>query len=277
MTVFHAVLTRFNVRRGPQADPRALSDAWLGARMRMFEEVTVASMARQARLPDRWLVFFDDHTPQATRDAFERLRALHPALSGVLCAEYCGQLDTGQVVRRLQALAPSQAAWLLSTRLDNDDALHPAFVDRVQALCRPGVAEFINPLHGLIVAPTGLYRKRDASSPFISRSEPMAGCGTVWVDQHQRLARHAPVRQFRDRDAWIQVVHGGNLANQVRGLRVTPKSVAPGVLPPVLAQGLQPVALPRLLYDNSIGLLYRYAGSARRRAVREWVDRRVLR
>lgn len=275
MSTYHVVLTRFNVRRGQQIDPRALSDIWLDARMRLFLDITVPSLAAQIRRPDQWLVFFDDNTPDKIRTLFEALRAKHLSLTNILRAEYCTELTTDECARRIVSLAPEGTDWLLTTRLDNDDALHPHFIETVNRLCRPGVREFINPTRGLIVAGPRLYRKRDFSSPFISCSEPLSDCRTVWVDQHQRLARHGLVRQFGLRDAWIQVVHGGNLANQVRGVRACPSSVASGVMPDALAAAVMPLSMSDHLLDNSFGLTRRYIGSAVRRVRRMWNDRRA--
>lgn len=275
MSTYHVLLTRFNVQRGLQVDPRALSGIWLDARMRLFSNITVPSLVAQTRQPDQWLVFFDEKTPDRTRFLFEELRQYHPSLKNVLRAEYCQELGAAECARHILSLAPAATDWLLTTRLDNDDALHPHFIETVKGLCRPGVREFINPTKGLIVAGARLYRKHDFSSPFISCSEPISDCRTVWIDQHQRLARHGFVRQFGLRDAWIQVVHGGNLANQVRGVRACPSSLAAGVMPDALAAAVMPLSIADQLLDNSLGLTRRYIGSAFRRARRMWNDRRT--
>lgn len=270
--IYHALLTRFNVRRGVEADPRVLSVEWLDARMKLFEEITVASVVAQTRRPDAWLVFFDEGTPQATRERFHRLTAVLPQLR----AEYCNSFSAQVCIERIHHGLPAGIDWLVTTRLDNDDALHPRMIEQMRSLVRPGVREFINPSKGLIIAKGMLYRKHDYSSPFISLSEPLANCRSVFMDQHQRLGWHGRIQQFSMTDSWIQVVHGANLANQVRGVRVLPSRVSMQVLPQSLRASVRPVSAAELIMDNSIGLVRRYAGSIRRRVNRMLADRRAF-
>lgn len=267
----HLITTRFNVRVGLTANARALSPEWLEPRLRLFREITVPSVASQSIPPDGWLVFFDEDTPDEMRHQVRRLEVGFPLMR----AEYCVEFNAQLVAERIRNAIPRDADWLLTTRLDNDDALNRLFVESVQRAARRGVREFINPTYGLIVANGCLYRKRDFSSPFMTLSEPVAGFQTVWIDQHQRLSRHGPVRQFALPDAWIQVVHGGNLANQVRGFRVSPSKVSPDTLPEALMASISTLRLSQLLIDNSVGLLRRYAGSAWRRGRRMWTDRKL--
>jgi hypothetical protein len=219
-------------------------------------------------LPDAWLVFFDESTPEATRDEFRELTAKLPLLR----AEYCHELDPKMCAERIGRIMAPDADWLLTTRLDNDDALNRRFIETVQSVTRPGVCEFINPTYGLIVANGRLYRKRDYSNPFITLSEPAADCRTVWIDQHQRLARHGRVRQFGLDDAWIQVVHGGNLINNVRGLRISPTEVSPDALPLALSESMADLRFGELMLDNSNGRLRRYVGGVWRRGRSIWAD-----
>ena len=267
---FHVVLTRFNVRRGAAPDPRVLSVEWLDKRLEIFKSVTVPSVAAQTRRPDIWLVFLDQHTPLPIRAALQQMTEALPLLRPI----YCGVLDAAVYTDVIRRMAPAGRNWLVTTRLDNDDALHPSLLDAVQRAAAQRKREFINPQRGLIVASGLLYRKRDSSSPFISYSEPLAECRTVWMDQHQRLGRHGTIRQLKLPDAWVQYVHGGNIANQVRGWRTMPQQVDLAMLPPALHQSLRPVGWWAYAAANSVGLVKRYAGSVWRRLRREWADRR---
>jgi len=261
MHTFHIILTRFNVRRGRTADPRALSTDWLRTRIQLFRDATVASILLQTRAPDLWLVFFDEATPSFVRVEME---ALGKEI-GALKAEYCGELTTAVLEQCIRKNLPVGVDWLVTTRLDNDDALNPRFIEFLMANVMPGIREFINPKRGLIVSNGLLYRKRDYSSPFISFSEPVDEFRTVWLDQHHRLCRYATIKQLDLQDAWIQLVHGGNIANQVRGIRVLPRSIVDGLLPPAIQNTLKDVNLGEFIIANSFGLILRYVRSAWRR------------
>lgn len=266
LNTFHALLTRFNIRYGSVADPRVLSPEWLGTRMQLFRQFTVPSVASQSRLPDGWLVFFDEGTPDSTREEFRLLSARLPFLRAVYCSEFAPKLA---VERACRIMAP-RADWLLTTRLDNDDALNRRFIETVQSQARPGVREFINPACGLILADRRLYRYRDYSSPFITFSEPLADCLTVLIDQHPLLARHGPVRQFSLPDAWVQVVHGGNLVNGVRGVLISPTKVLPDAFPPDLGVSLVNVGFRERLLCNCFSPFRYLASRAWRRGRRMW-------
>src|ERR1039458_3569040 len=124
---YHVLLTRFNIRYATAVDPRVLSPEWLGPRMQLFRKITVPSVASQSRLPDAWLVFFDEGTPEATRDEFRQLAARMPLLH----AEYCGEFGPKLGAERIRRIMAPDAEWLLTTRLDNDDALNPRFIETV--------------------------------------------------------------------------------------------------------------------------------------------------
>lgn len=269
MSLCHILLTRFNVRRDSLADARAISIDWLRHRLSLFTAVTVPSILSQSRLPDHWLLFLDEQTPQEFRSE------LAVALSEVpwVRVVYCGQLDLTVLTAAVSSCLSPQTDWLLTTRVDNDDALNPALIDNVRSSARIGLREFINPRNGVIFASGRLYRKRDYSSPFMTLSESARDFKTVWLDQHQRLSRHGTVRQLDLKDAWIQLVHGGNIANQVRGVRVRGQSIAAGVLPQSLAGQVLTVSYIDWSFDNTVGLVRRYFGSAWRRLLREISDR----
>lgn len=266
---YHVLLTRFNVRRGKFVDPRVLSPEWLKPRMQLFRQVTYGSVASQSRLPDAWLVFFDEGTPEATRDELRELSSELPLLR----VEYCREFDGRLWAERIGRILPPNVDWLLTTRLDNDDAIHRLFVETVQSHARPGVREFINPTHGLIVSNGCLYRKRDYSGHFITLSEPVADFRTVWMDEHRLLARHGRVRQVALPDAWIEVVHGGNLVNQVCGVRIAPGKVSSDAMPPYLSASLIDVRLGELLFENYLVRSRRWVRGVFRRILSLWTER----
>jgi len=263
------MLTRFNVRRGESAAGVIVSIAWLEERLKIFAEVTIPSILAQTRRPHFWLVFFDAETPEDFKRSVNAVVGSHSWIRW----SYCKVIDSKVLKTAIDPLLPSACNWLLTTRLDNDDALNPALIEQIQSAAEVGRREFLNPRQGLVFAFGKVYKKNDYSSPFITLSESVSGFKTVWLDQHQRLSRHGPIRQIALKHAWIQLVHGGNIANQVRGVRMHSGSVPVEILPKWLAQQLVPNNGLELLLDNTIGLVRRYFGSALRRLRREVADR----
>jgi Putative rhamnosyl transferase len=263
------VLTRFNVRFAGVGSPKRLEPGWLQQRFELFESICLPAVQAQTRQPDRWLVFLDIQTPEAFQQRMAALVSAYPKLLPVYCDTFSVPLAAQQVA----ALLPAGADWVLTARLDSDDAIHHELLAVLSAAAPPGVMRFVNPTQGLVIHGDRFYRKRDHSSPFIAFSEPAQGLRTVWFEQHHLVARHAPVLQLPLRDAWLQLVHGGNVANQVRGVRADPRSIDGGTMPTALSSRLRPAHRLDLLLDNSVGLLNRYVRSAWRRARTEWRTR----
>lgn len=49
---------------------------------------------------------------------------------------------------------------------------------------------------------------------------------TVFVDAHPKLRRHAPTRRVIGPPMWLEILHGSNLSNAVRGVQTDPGVVA---------------------------------------------------
>ena len=272
--ITHILMTRFNVRTNEgDLSTERLSPSWLRERLDLFNKYCFPSITYQTILPDVWIVMFNAQTP----DEIKRL--IENSIKGIkfIVPVYVDYFDVGIAKKLVTKYLPHGANWLITTRLDNDDALHPHFLEVVRSHAREGQREFINIPTGLVVANKRCYRKNDWSSPFISLSETAHEPTTVWIDKHHLLSRHGAIRQLNLRDGWIQIIHGGNLANQVRGVRVPFASINLRTLPTLLANSIERESVVDLLFDNSLGLFRRYTGSAFRFArtkLRDWHDTR---
>ena len=222
--VSHFLLTRFNVKlsensTSPSAD-------WLATRLQHFVEFCVASMQGQSQQCFSWLVFVDEESPQWFKS---RLHEIRDASGHLFEAVYItGQFNGAQAGRaiRNRTTAPS----ILTTRVDNDDAVARDFVEIIQRSAR-GKFEFINLIDGAQLSAAGVYRRPYPSNPFVSVFEPLREGElprTVFMDEHPDLGKHGPIRDVRTGHAmWMQVVHGENIANEVVGLRVSAERLRP--------------------------------------------------
>jgi hypothetical protein len=124
---------------------------------------------------------------------------------------------------------PAEPEWLLTTRLDNDDGLHEDFAARVQDAQTLQRAEVLNGPVGIILCGDRAYRQRHLSNAFISLSEPFSARKTIFeVQYHIHADKFYPVRQLEPEPMWLQVIHGGNVSNRVRGRRVSLAYAAQG-------------------------------------------------
>ncbi|WP_197418091.1 glycosyltransferase [Paucibacter sp. KCTC 42545] len=254
----HFVLTRFNVKLALGSGNKNVDPDWLRARFKMFEEDCLASITGQSRKPDHWLVFFDAKTPAEFVERIESFRKICPQFTPIFCDVFSVELATQHMRARLMP----NVNWVLSTRIDSDDAINLRLFEEICRVVEVGRREFINPTQGLVVSGGKFFRKRDYANPFISLSEGADSLESVWLGQHHLLKRFGSVRQLGLKDAWFQMIHGGNVANQVRGVRVRSSSIDKAVLPASLVGRIRKDAFFGLLVDNSVFLVDRYVRSA---------------
>lgn len=218
MRLRHFVLTNFNVALdGVDADRHGAAvrtTDWLDERCALFERFCLPSMLNQSCLEFEWLVRWE---PPADRARAERI------------AGYAGHgrlrlVDAAVSFRRaVEASLAAGDELVLTTRLDNDDALHFDALARVREAALRGPAEiafFDLPAGYVLDAASGeLRRSCRPSNQFLSLLEPRAG-GEIRTARrigHHLAAELAPVHAVTDEPMWLEVVHGRNQANRLRG------------------------------------------------------------
>lgn len=216
----HVVLARFNVRFQGQSPP---GENWLLYRWGFFREALAASVARQTVRDLTWLVFFDRSTPGWLRDEIDGLSP------GLFTPVFLDEAWSLAAVQR-EVLTVTSADYVITTRIDSDDAIATRFIEEVQSHFAHQRAQYINLLCGVQVDRRGwVYRVDFDCNPFISyieKLEPDAAPRTVFQSfRHGDSQYHGSVLNVVSPPRWMQVVHGGNLANNVRGPRMLPRTI----------------------------------------------------
>ncbi len=223
-SVKHFLLTRFNVASPGREQAIRLRPGWLDERFALFQELCLPSVAGQTRQDFEWVVFFDEETPAEYKRKIEALRADYP-----FTPQFTPMFEMDRIVPELLR-SVSGARWLLTTRLDSDDILAADHIERLRGALAVPRQQVVNFRHGAILSikgeHPGLYRTEDDSNPFASLMEPLGrkSC-TIWAVKHVDIERIAPVLQLEGEAAWLQVVHGSNVSNRVKGRRVSLNSL----------------------------------------------------
>lgn len=135
MIVNHFILTRFNLRlwRQDKNGSPVRTSEWLEHRFALFEKYCLPSVAAQSCKDFQWIVLFDSKTPEAFRERIEGYRAQCPQLVPVFVepenGRYFAEVFRSEVLRLLRL---AQQPRVLTTYLDNDDALAAGFVEDIQ-------------------------------------------------------------------------------------------------------------------------------------------------
>ncbi|SDU84292.1 Putative rhamnosyl transferase [Microlunatus sagamiharensis] len=214
--VDHVLLTRFNLPTpGVEGLIRA-REGWLTERADLFERYCASSVARQTT-PFTWIVYVD---PESPGWLFDRLRPYVDR--GLLRAVLRTEVGPAELAEDLAAAVPRPGSHLLTTNLDNDDGLATDFLARLRTVAPLPAARAVYLTRGLVLGPGGLYLRTDPDNAFCSVLEPWSGARTSWSERHNEFAQVMPVVRLHGSPAWLQVVHGSNVSNRVRGRLVAP-------------------------------------------------------
>ncbi len=228
LSAYQVVLTRYNLRSG-QVKTAARAEErkrrrWLETRLELFTTFCLPSMVNQPRRPDVWLIAFDGESPEAVQPVLEAIKE-HPwivpawqrAVDGIF--EDIGAISSREILARL----PPGDTRLITTRLDNDDAVNRHFLEHVRSYAasvlhyEPGSDDF------WLVFPIGAdyFNRRcrfyvSPNNAFCTRVQSVASLSeyleTVHAFQHARLFLSGckVFLPMTTDPMWIRNFHGGN-------------------------------------------------------------------
>ena len=212
----HVLLTRFNL---PTAGVEGLiraRDGWLHDRVDLFERYCAPSVARQT-LPVTWIVYLDPESPDWLT------RRLQPFIDrGLFRSVFRTSVSQSELMSDIREAVPERGEVLLTTNLDNDDGLACDFSSRARAVVTPHPRVAIYLARGLIKGDDGVFLRTDRRNAFCSIREPWESPVTAWSEYHNEFPRVMPTVQLNGPPAWLQVVHGANVSNRIRGRLVSP-------------------------------------------------------
>lgn len=212
----HVILTRFNL---PTAGVEGLiraREGWLAERVELFETYTVPSVRRQTK-PPTWLVYLDPESPDWL---LNRVRLWQD--QGILTPVFRDSVETRDLRTDLVTHCRREHDQLLTTNLDNDDGLAIDFCERMTAIRSSAPRTVVYWPSGLIRSGQNLYARTDRRNAFCSVLESWHEPVTSWSEYHNQFPRTMPVIELKAPPGWLQVVHGSNVSNRIRGRLVSP-------------------------------------------------------
>jgi hypothetical protein len=220
----HFFLTKFNVRSFPDLRPGCDPD-WLANRFSLFDRYCFPSVRNQSNQNFKWLVFFDADTPTD----FKQKIAEYSTKWGNFVPLYLdfplpyGEFpDAARAVVR-QVVDPD-CEYLITTWLDNDDAIHRDYVNMIQDNFSCQEAETLNFIFGYQLSEGKLYFDFEMANHFISSIEKYhpQSFNTCLCRPHKEIYQVCKSAvKIICKPAWIEVVHGSNYMNVYRrGFRI---------------------------------------------------------
>jgi hypothetical protein len=210
----HLILTRFNTSVAFAPSGKRLEAEWLNRRLTLFDRYCLPSVRAQRNASFTWLVFFDAATPAWFR---ERLQSLRPVFTPIYVEGHAAdEVIKNKVAESSLVTAP----YLITTRLDNDDALASNHISSVQRAFAAQEREFIEFPFGLQSFRGYLYNVFWRCNPFLSLIEKVgkgSHFSTVLCTRHDRVRQAGAVRSLIRSPQWLQTLHDDNVANSLRG------------------------------------------------------------
>jgi hypothetical protein len=224
----HVLLTRFNLpTMGFERLVRA-KEGWLRERVALFETYCVPSVQAQTSQAFLWLIYFDPESPEWLKH-----RIQSHVEDKLYTPIFRTSVDEAELLEDIRGRVTGENARLITSNLDNDDALSIDFVERLQQSVPSRGKKVVYLASGLVKSTSHLYLRQDRSNAFCSVACDWASPSSCWSDWHTLLGKNMSSLELYGQPAWLQVVHGLNVSNRVRGRLVSPSKYTrlfPGLL-----------------------------------------------
>jgi Putative rhamnosyl transferase len=220
----HLFLTKFNVRSFPEIRS-GCDSAWLENRFGLFDRYCFPSVSQQSNQNFRWVVFFDIDTPNEFKLKIKQYSLQWSNFIPVYLnfpLPYGSFSDEARKI--VQDLINKDCKYLITTWLDNDDAIHKDYVQMIQNEFAEQECETINFVFGYQLSSNKLYFDFEMANHFISLVEKYVpeSFHTCLCKPHKEIYKICKsAKKIICKPVWIEVVHASNYMNVYRsGFRV---------------------------------------------------------
>lgn len=228
--VRHYILTRFNLllwnkdKRGERIE----REEWLRERVRLFETYTLPSIASQTCKDFTWVMLMDAESPEWLRVKAKEWHGVCPQLKmvGVKPEHSVHFVRVFQEV--VNAMLPDQedGCMVLTTYLDNDDAVRCDFVEDIQRRGRDiDAGTFIYYDYGIqhfteLGINTRVCYPNNHFTTLVERRhhnkiKTCYGYGSHFLIERHRLAKVVHI-DSKQKPMWVEVIHSHNVDNDVK-------------------------------------------------------------
>lgn len=228
----HYILTRFNLRAKDwtttKNNEKVLTEEWLEERFWLFENYCFNSVKNQRNQNFKWLVFFDDHTPEVYKQKVADYQKSYDNFMPFFIDGMDNFLP--EIIKAIQNLDSEE--YIITSRLDNDDCIHENYTEVIQRQFNQQDHQAIDVIDGYTVEigdDKRLGYLTKLNNPFISLIEKKDDFQTVWFrDRHGSWKYEKNMTRVRNERLWLSVIHSRNKVNEFSGFgKVDPKILKP--------------------------------------------------
>lgn len=221
MNFRHFIITRFNIpAKGFSLDKKKVTvndDIWLKDRIVLFETYCIASIKTQTCKNFVWLVFFDEKSPQYLKEKIDVWEKDCPQFCPIYVVDY-DDFSSNAIFNSIKGKLNNEE-YIITTRLDNDDALLSNAVENIQSnfISKDNVIIDIERGFSYDINKGVLSARSDKSGPFISYIEKIDAIQTVYKYKHRQWVDIAEFISINEMPLWVQIIHERNVLNTING------------------------------------------------------------
>ncbi|MGZ0017460.1 glycosyltransferase [Yeosuana sp. AK3] len=223
--IYHLLITRFNLAvtewQEIKLDKCEDDESWLTKRIPLFLKICLPSVVQQSCKDFKWIIFFEQGTQNSLQDVLKALEP-HSFIFPVFVKGIEGFNRTLPIL--IEEARPKDAFQIVSSRLDNDDALHRDFILNIQKSCSPDMDKIVLDFpEGLCVELSDSPKVSKYIFPknqFISLVEHINENESpefIFSTYHNKVDLKYPIKTLPQKRQWLQVVHEDNLVNTFKG------------------------------------------------------------
>ncbi len=225
--VNHFLLTRFNLPLWDfdKTGGQARTDEWLEERFVLFERYCLPSVAKQTCKNFTWLVLFDEHTPERYKKKIDRYAADCPQFNACYLSAAESKNYISYFSQLIKSLANKEPKQIVTTRLDNDDAISINYIAEIQSQVEKSTSlntDFCLSFQwGLQYFEKWNYTHKILfpNNHFLTFIEnDISNLKNIYSLSHMDVAKQQTLVSVRNKQKpmWIEVIHQKNASNDVK-------------------------------------------------------------
>ena len=227
----HFLITRFNLKQDSWVNDKhsiplfGTTDNWLKRRFELFEDFCLPSVKSQSNKDFKWLVYFSIDTPDTYREIIKSIQLGFPSFLPKFIPSMNELVPSIKSDIKIECEDLNNCT-IITSRLDNDDALHEDFIKNIQSfVLHNGITK------GVLDLPYGFCLKIEPnvvltstiqfSNAFISYVEPIisgVSLYTVFAKEHPNWVYSDSTYFLNHKRLWMQIIHENNVLNDIQGL-----------------------------------------------------------
>ena len=210
----HFLITRFNIRTNTE-NYLGCSDDWMQHRIKLFEKFCLPSVLSQTNQNFKWLILFDKETPDQFKSHISNL--ISKPNFEVIYLELYSLNHVKEIIEKRR-----KEDFIITSRLDNDDAIASNFIDSVQNEFKSQEFEYINFVKGfkLELSQQQLFYEYAYNNHYASLIEKFnPDWKSISYGTHLDFSKYGRVKNIYCSPVWLEVIHDKNLLNRISGIR----------------------------------------------------------